>query len=155
MVCLGLAKSVKNDLSFIKQMSLGGLNAVEMLRMNGKEGLKLKPYAIVVGKIGDLSKKFDIPIEAFKLDVKFQAMLIFDRLLDRPVLCHQSTAQGSLTALIHEWNVDDIVDSVEEYLHDKKMIGHILHLDEETVPNLELFREGGKFGKWRITTSKD
>ena len=151
-VCLGLAKTVKNDLSFIKQMSLGGLNAVKMLRTKGDVSVDVKPHGILIGDIGDLVKKFDIPIEQFKLDLKFQAMLLFDKALDRPLLVHQSTAQGSLHSLIHEWNVDDIITSVDEYEHDGEMIGHLLSISEKQKKVLQFYRESGKFGKWKIRT---
>ena len=149
-VCLGLAKTAKNDLSFLAQISLGGLNAVKMLRTKGDATVDVKPHGILVGAIGNLVKKFDIPVEQFKLDLKFQAMLLFDEQLDRPLLIHQSTAQGSLTALIHEWNVDDKVDSVEEYEHNGESIGHLLTMNEKQKNVLAFYRESGKFGKWKI-----
>ena len=152
-VCLGLAKSVKNDLSFLQQMSLGGINAVEMLK-NNVDGVDCQPYEVLIGKIGDLGKKFDIPIDSFKLNPELQAMLLFDLNRDRPLFVHQKTAQGSFHVILHQLNIDDKIDSVEDYLLDTLVIGQLLKFTAKNgkseCPNLNFVRESGKFGKWKI-----
>ena len=152
-VCLGLAKTVKNDLSFLQQMSLGGINAVEMLK-NNVDGVDCQPYEVLIGKIGDLGKKFDIPIDSFKLNPELQAMLLFDLNRDRPLFVHQKTAQGSFHVILHQLNIDDKVDSVEDYLVDTLVIGQLLKFTAKNgkseCPNLNFVRESGKFGKWKI-----
>jgi hypothetical protein len=158
LACLLLAKQGnKQDLGFLQQMSLGGINAVEMLKSN-VDGVDCQPYEILIGKIGDLGKKFDIPIDSFKLDPGMQAMLLFDLQKDRPLFVHQKTAQGAMHVIIHQLNIDDKVESVEDYYleftADKSIIGKLLKFTAKNgkpeCPNLNFVRESGKFGKWKI-----
>lgn len=154
LVCLLLAKQGnKQDLGFLQQMSLGGINAVEMLKSN-VDGVDCKPYEIIIGNISDLAMKFDIPIDAFKLKADMQAMLLFDLQKDRPLFVHQKTAQGSMHVIIHQLNIEDKVADVEDYLIDGYVIGKLLKFTakdgDSECPNLNFVRESGKFGKWRI-----
>ena len=154
LACLLLAKQGnKQDLGFLQQMSLGGINAVEMLKSN-VDGVDCHPYEILIGNIGNLAKKFDIPIDSFKLNPDMQAMLLFDLQKDRPLFVHQKTAQGAMHVIIHQLNIDDKVESVEDYLVDTLVIGKLLKFTAKNgnpeCPNLNFVRESGKFGKWKI-----
>ena len=154
LACLLLAKQhKKQDLGFLQQMSLGGINAVEMLKQN-VDGVDIHPYEVLIGKTKDLAKKFDIPIESFKLNPEEQTMLLFDLKRDRPLFVHQKTAQGSFHVILHQLNIDDKIDSVEDYLLDTLVIGQLLKFTAKNgkseCPNLNFVRESGKFGKWKI-----
>ena len=78
-VCLGLAKSVKNDLSFLQQMSLGGLNPVKMLRTKGDASVDVKPHGILVGLI-DRVRSLDN--EIIRQDTLIKTILGVPQLID-------------------------------------------------------------------------
>ncbi len=134
------------------QMSLGGLNAVKML----KGEVETRPFEILIGAIGDLNKKFDIPVDAFKLNLEQQACLLFDLKLGRPILVHQKTALAALYSLIHQWNVDEKISEVEDYKFNDEVIGQLMKFEvknnQPIIPNLIFLREEGKFGKWNLKT---
>lgn len=162
-VCALLAKKVKNeqiDLGFLPQLSLDGLKAVEMLK-DGKEcGLV---YRILSGTIGNISQVYDIPIEAFKLDVEKSVYLLFGLGEDRPLLVYQPSAVNQMTNMIIKWNSEGKISESETAFEpiSKEPIGVFINSFGENEGS-ELFgftcldfkrEKDKKFGKYLIEES--
>ena len=134
------------NLDFLVQTTLGGQNAVEML----KSGCVVVPHTVGVGLLGAIKHKFDIPIEQWKLDEEDQVFLLFDNEKDRPVLVHQKSAIAALNVWIHTLNLNSGIEALEDLLDGTLVIGKKMILDEDHIEELEFERGEGKFGRYTI-----
>lgn len=132
------------NLDFMVQTTLGGQNAVEML----KSGTEVKPSSIGIGLLGSIEHKWDIPSEQWKLDKGDQMFLIFDDEKDRPVLVHQKSAIAALQVWIHTQNLGSKISEIVDLLDGTLVIGKELIVSESE--NLQFVREEGKFGRYTI-----
>ncbi len=104
-----LAKATKTeeiDLSFLPQTTLGGYLAIELL----KDGTVMtKPTTIIVGLMRDLNTKYDLPMEAYKLNGDETAFIIKTISDDRPFLIYQKSAIAEFNRQLISWNVEGIL----------------------------------------------
>jgi hypothetical protein len=158
-VCLLLAKQTKNekkqefDLSALPQLTLSGRKSVELL----KQGLEIfSPYKVLSGLMGDMLDEFDLPVEAFHLDVKKAAYLVFGFGEDRPVLVYQNSAINILFAQIAGWNASGFLDGVE--MQESGLIQIQVGVDDDGQLYSESQywdREAGKMGKYILVSKPD
>ena len=159
MCALLLAKQTKNekkqtfDLTALPQLTLSGRKSVELL----KQGLEIfNPYKVLSGLIGDMVDEYDLPVEAFHLDIKKAAYLVFGLGEDRPVLVYQNSAINALFAEIAGWNASGFLDGVEMQENGLMQIQIGVDDDGQLYSAPQYWdREAGQMGKYILTHKSD